>query len=146
MDSVFFFFKKQPLSATTAMYWEKIKGISNENAKLNTQIGNTRGVGQCYLIYITRGPLLWEHTHTEQHIPMHTQKNRKQRNRDAGLIKAAHSPDFSFPADVGTFKCYQGSCSEHAANFHPHPPQPCTFLPHQQGGQVFCTKHPIPCC
>lgn len=56
------------------------------------------------------------------------------------MIKAAHSPDFSFPADAGTFKCYQGSCSEHAANFHPHPPQPCTFLPHQQGGQVFCTK------
>lgn len=73
-----------------------------------------------------------------------TQENRMRRNGDAGLIKAAHSPDFSFPADAGTFKCYQGSCSEHAANFHPHPPQPCTFLPRQQGGQVFYTKHSHP--
>lgn len=63
------------------MYWEKIKGISNENAKLNTQIGNTRGVGQCYLIYITRGPLLWEHTHRATHPNAHTEKQKAEKQR-----------------------------------------------------------------
>lgn len=103
---------------------------------LHTQIGNMRGVGQCYLIYVRGGPLLYsaEHTHT------HTQ----HRNRDDGLIKAAHSSDFfPFLLTLAPLNVTR-SCSENAANFHPHPPQPCTFLPHQQGGQVFCTKHARP--
>ncbi len=62
------------------MYWDKIKEISNEKAKLNTQIGNMRGVGLCYLIYITRGPLLHSNvdTHTHTHTHTHTQSNTPQ--------------------------------------------------------------------
>lgn len=113
--------------------WRKFKW----KAKLHTRIGNIRGPGQCCLIYITRGPRLDSNVGT--HADAHTGKQSGETEMQDWLKQ--HIPlIFAFPADAGTFKCYQGSCSEHAANFHPHPPQPCTFLPRQQGGQVFCTQ------
>lgn len=64
---------------TAAKYWGQIKSTSQE--KQGTGRKHKRAGTVCCLIYITGGPL------------GHTQKIERE-NRDAGLIKAAHSPDF----------------------------------------------------
>lgn len=107
--------------------------ISIEKAKVNTTWESH--------LYNKRPSSL--HTHTAQCA----HRNTESRETEMQVWLKQHIPlIFPFPADAGTFKCYRGSCSEHAAHFHPHPPQPCTFLPRQQGGQVFCTEHTHPCC